>query len=103
MSNRIHRDDLAGLIATLPRSWQKSHVPKVINAADDEPAAIGAVEEWLAEEMNAWLVTGESGKSVREIDRCPIKRFERWVFCCAIKLACGIPPTIDAWRTSRQC
>ncbi len=66
ISNRIHRDDLAGLLALLAvRALDAVTLPDVVNAADNEPAPIGEVEAWLASAIGVALAPGAGGKSVR--------------------------------------
>lgn len=66
ISNRIHRDDLAGLLALLSqRAINNDGLPEVLNAADDEPAPIGTVEAWLAARLEIPVQMGSGGKSVR--------------------------------------
>lgn len=51
-SNRIHRDDVAGLIThLLMRLATGESLPATVNASDDAPVPIGDVEEWLAKQL----------------------------------------------------
>lgn len=51
-ANRVHRDDLAGLLAHLLRAWEQgAEVPRVINAVDDAPVPQHEVERWLADRL----------------------------------------------------
>ena len=55
-SNRIHRDDLAGLIAMVLQAAQTTTpFSGVINAVDDEPAPLDDVERWLAARLGVVL------------------------------------------------
>ena len=55
-SNRIHRADLAGLIAHLfPRAVEGAALPDIINAADDAPTPIGDIEDWLSAQLGVSL------------------------------------------------
>jgi hypothetical protein len=56
LSNRIHRADLAGLIAyLLELGAEGGELPDVINAADDAPTPIGEVEAWLSARLGVAL------------------------------------------------
>jgi nucleoside-diphosphate-sugar epimerase len=55
-SNRIHRDDLAGLICHLLRREERGeHVPPVLIASDSAPTLISEVEQWLASQLGLTL------------------------------------------------
>jgi nucleoside-diphosphate-sugar epimerase len=61
ISNRIHRDDLAGLITHLLLKIDAGEVvPDIVNATDDCPVAIGEVEAWLAQALGVSLTAGAS-------------------------------------------
>ncbi|PLW83476.1 hypothetical protein CWI75_03730 [Kineobactrum sediminis] len=51
-SNRIHRDDVGGLLAWLVSRWRSgSAPPTVMIGVDDEPAPQFEVEQWLARQL----------------------------------------------------
>ncbi len=53
ISNRIHRADLAGLLAQLfLLDWSGEHVGATVLATDDQPTPIGEIEEWLSTQLN---------------------------------------------------
>ncbi len=55
-SNRIHRQDLAALIAfALIEANQRQPITGVMIASDSEPAPIGEVEQWLAARLGVSL------------------------------------------------
>jgi len=55
-SNRIHRDDLAGIIRFLLTKYGSATVlPGCLLASDDNPAMIGEVEAWLAKQLGVEL------------------------------------------------
>ncbi len=63
-SNRIHRDDLAGLIAFVLNAAQTQAPPSsLINAVDDEPAPLQEVEQWLAARLGVNLSPVQAGPS----------------------------------------
>jgi len=51
-SNRIHRDDVGGLLAWLLQQWEQGVTPaRTMIAVDNEPAPQFEVELWLAREL----------------------------------------------------
>lgn len=51
-TNRIHRDDLAGLLVHLLHQREAGEAwPPVMNAVDDAPVSRQAVEQWLAQSL----------------------------------------------------
>ncbi|MEQ8802682.1 Rossmann-fold NAD(P)-binding domain-containing protein [Haliea sp.] len=69
-SNRIHRDDVGGLLAWLLQQWERGVVPaRIMIAADNEPAPQFEVELWLARELGLkeWRtrVSGLRGAGLR--------------------------------------
>lgn len=51
-SNRIHRDDVGGLLAFLLQQWERGVAPaRTMIAVDNEPAPQFEVELWLAREL----------------------------------------------------
>ena len=52
-SNRIHRDDLAHIIAELLMLVHRGEsIPATLNANDDEPSTIGSIEKWCLEALS---------------------------------------------------
>ena len=69
-SNRIHRDDVGGLLAWLLQQWERGVVPaRIMIAVDNEPAPQFEVELWLARELGLkeWRtrVSGLRGAGLR--------------------------------------
>jgi len=53
MSNRIHRDDLARAVTfAFERSTSNAALNGIYNCSDSEPAPIGEVETWLAQQLD---------------------------------------------------
>lgn len=61
-SNRIHRDDLASVIAQLLDMADKGiQIPPTLNVNDDEPATVKAVETWCLDALGISASSERSG------------------------------------------
>lgn len=70
-SNRIHRDDLGGLLAHLAEMAAASQpLPEIIVASDDHPTPIGEVERWLADQLGVTLSPEPPSRMARANRRC---------------------------------
>lgn len=71
-TNRIHRDDAAGVLAQLA-GWALAgrEVPELLLGVDDEPATQRAVLTWLAEQLGVPLVERAPGAATGAASRRP--------------------------------
>jgi nucleoside-diphosphate-sugar epimerase len=76
-TNRIHRDDCAGLLHFLLERWQSgSPVAPLYLGVDSEPAPMWEVRQWLARQLGVSLDEGREKTSLRAVGskRCSNRR-----------------------------
>lgn len=103
-ANRIHRDDLAGLLVHLLRAREAGQAwPPVVNAVDDAPVSQQEVEGWLAQALGMPAPTGDAPESGVQAQgkRCR----NRVLHACDYHLMypdyrSGYRDAIASWRTA---
>ncbi|EED36156.1 ActC family protein [Luminiphilus syltensis NOR5-1B] len=74
-SNRIHREDLAGVLSSLLRqSAANQELPETLIASDDAPCSAAEIQGWLADQLGVKNPTLSTPTAPRKNRRCSNRR-----------------------------